>query len=87
MSGTLTWFDVIQCVWTELFPVLSATLSQCIQEKLGLETEFKLNDFEGDVVNDILERLKRKRTMNNKEINYLKQLIQRAAECAHGQSC
>ena len=87
LSEPLTWFDVIQCVWTELFPVLSATMSQCVQEKLASDIEFKLSDFGEDAVNDILERLKGRRTMNNKEIDYLKQLIQRAAEFTRGLPC
>ena len=79
-SLNLNWFNVVQCVSTELFPVLSVKLSQCVQEKLASDIDFQLNDFGEDSVNDIMERLKEKRAMNNKEILYLRELIQRACD-------
>ena len=46
------------------------------------DSNFKINDFGEDAVNDVIERLKTKRMMSNKEILYLKGLIQRAVD--HG---
>ena len=69
---------MIQCVWTELFPVLSVKLTECVQEKLAEEASFKQTDFREAAVSDIIERLKRKRAMNNKEIQYLEGLIRKA---------
>ena len=63
----------------ELFPVLSITMQKCIENKLAEEPDFKLNDFGEDAVKGVIKRLKEKRFMNNKEIFYLKQLIERAA--------
>ena len=79
-TGRQTWFDVVRCVQTELFPVLSIKMRECVEERLSKEPSFKLNDFGANAVEDVIERLKTKRTMNNKEIHYLKGLIRRAAE-------
>ena len=75
----MTWFNVTRCVMNELFPVLSITMQKCIEDKLAEEPDFKMDDFGDDAVNGVIDRLKAKRTMNNKEIFYLKALIQRAA--------
>ena len=76
----MTWFKVINCVNTELFPVLSITLKKCVDEKLSEDSEFKPDNFGDDVINDVMDRLKGKRTMNNKEIKYLRALFNRAIE-------
>ena len=76
----MTWFKVINCVSTELFPVLAIKMRECIDEKLSEDTTFKLDDFGEVAVKDVIERLKGKRTMNNKEIEYLEALFQRATE-------
>lgn len=68
----------------ELFPTLSFTMDLCVEEKLSDEPTFKLDDFGEDAVNDIIERLNKKRTMNNTEVSYLKKLIQRAVEHQNG---
>ena len=73
-----TWFNVLQCVNNELFPVLSVKLSECVQDKLVNDPSFKINNLRDVAVEDVLKRLMTKRTMNNKEIGYLKALIQRA---------
>ena len=78
-SVDLNWFNVVQCVSTELFPVLSVTMSKCVQEKFASDAQFKLNDFGRKTVEDFIERLKEKRTMNNTEITYLKKMFGRAA--------
>ena len=76
----MTWFKVVNCVSTELFPVLAITLKKCIDEKLAEDTKFKPDDFGKDVVDDILEKLKGKRTTSDKEIKYLRALFKRATE-------
>ena len=75
-----TWFDVIRCVSTELFPALSIIMGKCLDEILREKSDFKVDEFGEEEVMEIMERLKQKRTMNNKEIDYLKKLIQRATE-------
>ena len=79
--------NVIQSVSTHLFPILSVTMSKCVQEKLASDTEFKLNDLSEEAVKDIIERLKEKRTMSNKEITYLKGIIYRAIESHQNRQC
>ena len=81
----MTWYKVVNCVNTELFPVLSITLKKCIDEKLSEDAKFKPDDFDDKVVYDVMERLKKKRTMNNKEIKYLQALFQRAMESQQNQ--
>ena len=76
----MTWFNVVHCVSTELFPVLAVKMRECVEEKLAKEPTFKLDDFGAAAVGDVIEGLKTKRTMNNKEIAYLKGLIRRATE-------
>ena len=77
---TVTWSNVVQCVTNELFPVLSVKINECVQEKLLMESTFKLSDVGNEAVKDIMNRLMTKRTMNNKEMEYLDGLIQRAIE-------
>ena len=76
----MTWFKVVNCVNNELFPVLSIALKKCIDEKLSEDNNFEPHDFGDVVIEDIMERLKGERTMNNKEMKYLKELFQRAIE-------
>ena len=83
-SENITWHNVLQCVNQELFPVLSVKINECVQEKLLKDSAFKMSDIGTDAVEDIIERLMKKRTMNNKEITYLKELFERANE--YGQS-
>ena len=63
---------------TELFPVLSIALKECIEDKISKEADFKLDDFGEDAVKDVIERLKAKRTTNNRELKYLRALFERA---------
>ena len=74
----MTWFKVTRCVMNELFPALSIPMEECVEDKLEVEPDFKIDDLGEDAVKGVIDRLKAKRTMNNKEIFYLKQLIQRA---------
>ena len=48
--------------------MLSTALKKCIDEKLSDDNNFKVHDFEDDVVDDIMERLKRQKSMNNNEV-------------------
>ena len=76
----MTWFNVMQCVTAELFPMMTAQISQCVQEKLLKDNNFKMSDISEEAANDIIELLKEKRTMNYKEVMYLKGLMQRARD-------
>ena len=67
--------------------MLSITMQKCIEEKLSQEPDFKLTDFREETVKDIIERLKGKRTVNSKEISYLKGMIQRATVDHQEQPC
>ena len=59
-------------------------MKRCFDEKLAENPSFKLDDFGDDAVEDIMERLKGKRTMNNTERSYLMNLFQRAIEHQNG---
>ena len=59
---------------------LAITLKKCIDEKLAADTKFKPEDFGKDAIDDILEKLKEKRTTSDKEIRYLRALFRRATE-------
>ena len=43
-----------------------------------MDSAFKTDDIGKEAVDDIIERLKTKRTMNNKEVSYLQELMLRA---------
>ena len=79
-SGPITWFSIMQCVSTELFPVFSTKISECLQEKRFQNSAFQMNDISDEVVEDVISRLQQKRATNNTEIMYFKKLIQRAIE-------
>lgn len=83
ISKRRTWFNVTQCIVNELFPTMSAVISQCIQEKSEKEPDFEMKDLGSEAIKDVMERLMEKRTMSSKEIQYLDALIQRAAEHEH----
>ena len=74
----------MQCVTNELFPAMSVKLSQCVQDKLLMESSFKMSDIGDDAVKDVLKRLMELRTMKNVEIDYLKGLFQRAIQHNEG---
>ena len=74
----MTWYNILQCVTQELFPVLSFKINECVQEKLVSDPSFQISNIGEDAVKDIIRRLMEKRTMNNKEISYLRDLFQRA---------
>ena len=59
-------------------------MRECLDEILKEKPDFKLTDFSENAVEEIMEILKQKRTMNNNEIEYLKELIQRATEHQEG---
>ena len=67
--------------------MLSIALKKCIDEKLSEDIQFKLDDFGDAVLKDIMERLKGKRSMNNKEIKYLEALFKRAMDYKQEQQC
>ena len=68
----------MQCVSTELFPTFSVKISECLEQKVLRDSAFEMSDVGEEAVNDIIFQMKRRRTMNNKEISYLRKLIQRA---------
>ena len=78
-TESMTWFNVMQCVRMELFPAISVKISECVQEKLLMDSSFKMSDIGKEAVMDVIERLKEKRkTMNNVEVSYLLRLFDRA---------
>ena len=76
--GPITWFEIMQCVSVEMFQMLSTKISDSLQQKSLEDSNFKMIDTGDKVVDDIMMRLKEKRMMSNKEISYLRQLIDRA---------
>lgn len=77
-TESFTWTNVMHCARNELFRVMAVSISKCVQQKLSMEPTFKMEDIGQEAADDVIDRLKVKRTMNNKEIHYLKALIQRA---------
>lgn len=76
-TESMSWFGVVQCVRTELFPTLAVHISECVQESFE-DPNFKMDDIGEDAANNVLGRLRQKRAMNNKEEAYLLALVKRA---------
>ncbi len=85
-TESMTWSNVLQCVRMELFPAISVKISECVQEKLLMDSSFKMTNIGKEAVMDVIERLKEKRTMNNVELSYLLRLFDRANDPFKGLS-
>lgn len=77
-EGRITWFNVVQCVSQELFPDLAVRINQLVKEKMSDDATFKMDDIGMEAAQNVIERLKNKRSTNNKEISYLNGLFRRA---------
>lgn len=79
LAESMTWYKLEHCIKNELFPAIQLVIAKCVEEKLRQEPEFEADDLGEDAVEDIIEKLKNTRkSTNNKEIKYLRQLIERA---------
>ena len=85
-TESFTWTNVMHCARNELFRVMAVSISKCVQQKLSMEPTFKMEDIGQEAADDVIDRLKVKQTINNKEIHYLKALIQRAYDYQQNRS-
>ena len=76
----MEWFKLCDGVECELFRALAEKLRSCIFEKMLQESDFKLTDFGDAVVEDVMDRLKKKRLMNLVEVEYLTSFFNRATK-------
>lgn len=76
----MTWYHIEHCIKNELFPAIQVVISKCVEDKrLDTESDFEVHDIGKDAVDDVIEKLKNKRpSTNNREIKYLRKLVQRA---------
>lgn len=80
ISSQLTWEQIIQFVRNDLCPVMANVLSMSIEELQEDDDTFQMDDLRVEMVQDVMERMKSKRTMNSREIKYILDLIARAKQ-------
>ena len=77
LRDDLTWYNVMECVRQELYPAMAASMSQALDE-LVVKSRFDIGDLGGKAVERVIEGLKTKKVLFNKEIEYIRDLVQRA---------
>ena len=78
-GGELKWHNVVEAVKQELYPTMATWLGESIKELLSSDTDtVKPGDFSDNATESVIERLKTKKVLFNKEIEYIKELVQRA---------
>lgn len=59
---------------------MADTVKECVEEEISSGSSFKEDDLSEKAVEDVLARLGAKRSINPKEIVYIKAMVQRAKE-------
>ena len=79
MAFGVKWHNVVEAVSQELYPLIATTLGQSVDE-LVTSDSLKEDDLTDDAVTIVIERMKMKskKALYNKEIEYIKDLVQRA---------
>ena len=80
-SEKATWHEVIAAAKQELYPKIASQLEEYVTELLEKES-IRLNAFDDDAVSAVIRVLKQKKSnLLNKEIWYIKGLVERALQC------
>ena len=77
MRDDLTWYNAMQAVRHELYPAMAVSMSQAVDE-LVVTSGFAVGDLSEEAVDRVIEVLKNKKILYNKEIDYIRDLIKRA---------
>ena len=77
-GNTLKWHNVVEAVRQELYPLIATSLGEAVEELIESKTlkPYNLSDNATDLV---VEKLKTKKVLFSKEIEYIKGLVQRAS--------
>ena len=77
ISGKVNWNNVVEAVGQELYPKIAESMALSVEELKGKRT-LKHDDLSGDATDRVIETLKTKKVLYNKEIVYIKGLVERA---------
>ena len=77
-GNTLKWHTVAEAVNHELYPLIATSLGEAVEELIESKT-LKSGDLSDNATDLVIEKLKTKKVLFSKEIEYIKGLVQRAS--------
>ena len=77
-GNTLKWHNVVEAVNQELYPLIATSLVEAVEELIESKT-LKPHNLSDNATDLVVEKLKTKKVLFSKEIEYIKGLVQRAS--------
>ena len=77
VKGPLSWYNVMQCVRHEMYPMMAVSLSKAVEEMV-FSSGFAVGDLSEEAVQRVIAMLKTKKVLFGKEIEYIQGLVDRA---------
>ena len=74
----LKWINVVEAVKQELYPLISTSLGEAVEELVESQT-LKPNDLSVNATDMVIARLKTKKLLYTKEIEYIQEVVERAS--------
>ena len=74
----LKWMNVVEVVKQELYPLISTSMGEAVEELIESQT-LKPHDLSPDATEMVIARLKTKKVLYSKEIEYIQELVERAS--------
>ena len=74
----LKWMNVVEAVKQELYPLISTPLAESVEELVESQT-LKPNDLGANAIEMVIAKLKTKKVLYSKEIEYIRDLVERAS--------
>lgn len=71
------WHNVVEAVRHELYPLIASALGQSLDELMATGT-LEVDDLSDGAIDEVIEIMKTKKVLYNKEIEYIKDLVKRA---------
>ena len=75
--NVLKWHNVVEAVKQELYPFIATSLGKAVEELVESKA-LELHDLSDNATDLVIEKLKTKKVLFSKEIEYIKGLVQRA---------
>ena len=76
-ENILKWDNVVEAVKKELYPMISTAMGQSVKELIDSNT-LKPNNFSDNAIEKVIGKMKDKKVLYNKEIEYIRDLVKRA---------
>ena len=76
-GNILKWDNMVEAVKQELYPMISTKMGQSVKELMDSNT-LKPNDFSDKAIEKVVDKMKDKKVLYNKEIEYIRDLVKRA---------